>query len=171
MLSGAVVLMPLQSQFEGWSLLTNQAHVWATIHPTLVWVYYICIIAALWGSLQALPEIYARVTHEFLKSIWPKLTWSFLRVKQAICLYIFLVTMIIVWSDIPFNTLIQIVGFLSVNLAIALIMIVALYLNFKLPAVYRTSSPILIGAIISSIILIIFVITSGFGLAKKLIGF
>ena len=171
MLSGAVVLMPLQSQFEGWSLLTNQAHVWATIHPTLVWVYYICIIAALWGSLQALPEIYARVTHEFLKSIWPKLTWSFLRVKQAICLYIFLVTMVIVWSDIPFNTLIQIVGFLSVNLAIALIMIVALYLNFKLPAVYRTSSPILIGAIISSIILIIFAITSGFGLAKKLIGF
>jgi hypothetical protein len=66
MLSGAAVLMPLQSRFDGWSLLTNQAHVWRTIHPTLVWTYYVCVIAALWGSLQALPEIYARVTQEIV---------------------------------------------------------------------------------------------------------
>ena len=38
MLSGAVVLYPLETQFKGWSLLTEQAHVWNNIHPTLVWV-------------------------------------------------------------------------------------------------------------------------------------
>jgi Mn2+/Fe2+ NRAMP family transporter len=171
MLSGAVVLMPLHSRFEGWSLLTNQAHVWATIHPTLVWIYYVCVIAALWGTLQALPEIYSRVTHEFFESIWPQRTWSILKVKRVICLYIFLVTMVLVWSNVPFNTLIQIVGFLSVNFATALVMVVALFLNFKLPAVYRTKAPILIGSVMSSVILIIFAVTSGFGLARKLIGF
>jgi hypothetical protein len=171
MLSGAVVLMPLHSRFEGWSLLTNQAHVWATIHPTLVWIYYVCVIAALWGTLQALPEIYSRVTHEFFESIWPQRTWSILKVKRVICLYIFLVTMVLVWSNVPFNTLIQIVGFLSVNFATALVMVVALFLNFKLPAVYRTKAPILIGSVMSSVILVIFAVTSGFGLARKLIGF
>ena len=171
MLSGAAVLMPLQSRFEGWSLLTNQAHVWATIHPTLIWIYYICVIAALWGSLQALPEIYGRVTHEFLQSIWPQRKWSYHGVKRAICLYLFLVTMVLVWSEIPFNILIQIAGFLFANLAIALIMVAALYLNFKLPAVYRTRPPILIGSAISSVVLIIFAVTSGWGLARKLLGF
>ncbi len=171
MLSGAAVLMPLQSRFEGWSLLTNQAHVWATIHPTLVWIYYVCVIAALWGSLQALPEIYARVTHEFLQSIWPGREWSFMAVKKSICLYIFLVTMVFVWLNIPFNILIQIAGFLFANFAIALVMVVVLYLNFMLPAVYRTGLPMLVGAVLSAAVLILFAVISGWGLARKLIGF
>ena len=171
MLSGAAVLMPLESRFEGWDLLTNQAHVWRSIHPTLVWIYYVCVIAALWGSLQALPEIYARVTQEFCQSIWPQKSWSYQSVKRSICLYIFLVTMILVWLDIPFNTLIQIAGFLFANFAIALIMVVALYLNFKLPPVYRTGLPVLISSVVSSAVLILFAVISGWGLARKLIGF
>lgn len=171
MLSGAAVLMPLESRFEGWSLLTNQAHVWRSIHPTLVWIYYVCIVAALWGSLQALPEIYARVTQEFCQSIWPQRSWSYHSVKRSICLYIFLITMILVWLNIPFNTLIQIAGFLFANFAIALIMVVAIYLNFKLPAVYRTGLPVLISSILSSAVLIFFAAISGWGLARKLLGF
>ena len=170
MLSGAAVLMPLESRFDGWSLLTNQAYVWRTIHPTLVWIYYVCVIAALWGSLQALPEIYSRVTHEFCQSIWPQRTWTFDGVKKTVCMYIFLVTMVLVWLDIPFNTLIQIAGFLFANFAIALIMVVALYLNFKLPASYRTRLPVLVGAVLSSGILVVFAAISGWGLARKLLG-
>ena len=170
MLSGAAVLMPLESRFEGWSLLTNQAHVWRIIHPSLVWIYYVCVIVALWGSLQALPEIYARVTQEFFQSIWPRRTWHYGAIKKTVCLYIFGVTMVLVWLNIPFNTLIQIAGFLFANFAIALIMLVALYLNFKLPRSYRTQAPVLIGSVLSSAILLVFAAISGWGLARKLLG-
>jgi Mn2+/Fe2+ NRAMP family transporter len=39
--------------FEGWHLLTDQAQIWNNIHPSLVWVYYVCVLAALWGTLQS----------------------------------------------------------------------------------------------------------------------
>ena len=170
MISGAAVLYPLESRFEGWSLLTNQAHVWSNIHPSLTWIYYVCIIAALWGTLQALPEIYARVTTEFFESIWPDRTWSYYKIKRVICLYIFATTMLIVWNNIPFDILTQIAGFLIANFAIALIMVAALYLNFKLPPAYRTRPSILVGAVVSTVVLLISAAISGWGLIGKLAG-
>ncbi len=168
MISGAAVLLPLETRFEGWSLLTHQAHVWAQIHPSLVWIYYICILAALWGTLQALPEIYARVAQEFLSAVWPDRQWKFERVKRAICLYVFAATMLIVWNNIPFNILTQIAGFLIANLAIAMMMIAAIYLNFKLPAPYRTRNWVLIGAGLSTLVLAASAVISGWGLVGKL---
>jgi Mn2+/Fe2+ NRAMP family transporter len=170
MLSGAAVLYPLESRFEGWGLLTEQAHVWRNIHPTLVWIYYVCIIAALWGTLQALPEIYARVMQEFLQAIWPDREWNYDRLKRRICLYIFTVAVVIIWLNIPFDILIQIAGFIMANFAIALIMAAAVYLNFKLPPMYRTNGLVLTGAILSVVILAVFAAISGWGLAAKLIG-
>ena len=105
MISGAAVLFPLETRFEGWNLLTHQAHVWRQIHPSLVWIYYVCILAALWGTLQALPEIYARVAQEFLSARWPDRTWEYQAIKRVICLYIFATTMLIVWNNIPFDIL------------------------------------------------------------------
>ena len=170
MISGAAVLYPLESRFEGWSLLTNQAHVWSNIHASLVWVYYVCIIAALWGTLQALPEIYARVIQEFCVAIWPQGKWDYDRIRRRICLYIFCTTMIIVWLNIPFDILIQIAGFILANFSIALIMLAAIYLNFKLPSVYRTRWPILSGALVAAVVLVIFAVISGQGLITKLLG-
>ena len=63
-----------------------------------------------------------------------------------------------------------IAGFLLANLSIALIMIAALYLNFKLPAPYRVRVPFLAGAILSSAVLLLFAVISGWGLAAKLFG-
>ena len=90
--------------------------------------------------------------------------------RRLICVYIFCVALIIVWLNIPFNILIQIAGFILANLSIAIIMLAALYLNFKLPAPYRTRLPMLIGAILSTGVLIIFASISGWGLAGKLFG-
>ncbi len=168
MISGAAVLLPLETRFEGWSLLTHQAHVWAQIHPSLVWIYYICILAALWGTLQALPEIYARVAQEFLSAVWPDRPWKFERIKRAICLYVFAATMLIVWNNIPFDILTQIAGFLIANLAIAMMMIAAIYLNFKLPAPYRTRNWVLVGAGLSTLVLAASAVISGWGLVGKL---
>ncbi len=170
MVSGAAVLYPLKTEFKGWSLLTEQAHVWSNIHASLVWVYYICIIAALWGTLQTLPEIYARVTQEFFQAIWPNREWDYHKIQRIICVYIFLTTIIIIWLNIPFDILTQIAGFILANFSIALMMLATLYLNFKLPSVYRTRLPMLIGAIVSAGILIIFAGISGWGLIGKLFG-
>jgi Mn2+/Fe2+ NRAMP family transporter len=170
MVSGAAVLYPLETQFEGWSLLTNQAHVWSNIHPSLVWVYYICILAALWGTLQALPEVYARVMQEFFQAIWPDREWDYRKLQKQICLYIFVTTMIIVWLNIPFDILTQIAGFLLANLAIPVAMIASLYLNFKLPPQYRVGPLTLIGSIGSAVILMIIGGVSGWGLLGKLLG-
>ena len=110
MLSGAAVLYPKESEFKGWSLLTEQRHVWSEIHDKLIWVYYICIIAALWGTLQALPEIYARVSQEFFQAIWPNREWDYDKIRRYVCLYIFITTFVIVWLNIPFDILTQIAG-------------------------------------------------------------
>ena len=170
MISGAAVLYPLKTEFKGWSLLTEQAHVWSNIHASLVWVYYISIIAALWGTLQALPEIYARVSQEFLQAIWPNREWDYHKIQRLICGYLFITTAIIIWSNVPFHILTQIAGFLIANLAIGMMMVAALYLNFKLPSVYRTRLPMLIGAVVSAGILIVFAGISGWGLSAKLLG-
>jgi Mn2+/Fe2+ NRAMP family transporter len=176
MVSGAAVLFPLLASgrlpggFQGWSLLTDQAHVWRSIHPWLVWVYYVTVIAALWGTLQALPEIYARVSQEFFQAVWPKRVWDYGRLQRAVGVYIFASTMPLVWSNIAFDTLIQIASFLLANLAIALAMIAALALNFKLPPVYRTHPWMLGGAVLSAIVLVLFAGISGWGLTAKLLG-
>ena len=170
MLSGAAVLYPLQTEFKGWSLLTEQAHVWGNIHASLVWVYYICIIAALWGTLQVLPEIYARVMQEFFQAIWPDREWDYGRIRRNVCVYIFTATMIIVWLNVPFDILTQVAGFILANFSIALMMLAALYLNFKLPVLYRTRLPMLVGGLVSAVILICFAGISGWGLITKLLG-
>jgi Mn2+/Fe2+ NRAMP family transporter len=174
MVSGAAVLYPLLqggrlAGFQGWSLLTDQAHVWRAIHPALVWVYYITVIAALWGTLQALPEIYARVTQEFFQAVWPKRTWDYAPLQRVLGAYIFVVTTFFVWRNYAFDTLIQIASFLLANLAIALAMIAALILNFKLPSAYRTRPWMLAGGVASAAILVLFAAISGWGLAVKVL--
>ena len=62
--------------------------------------------------------------------------------------------MLIVWNNIPFDILTQIAGFLIANLAIAIMMVAAIYLNFKLPASYRTRAWVLGGAVLSTVVLI-----------------
>ena len=136
----------------------------------MVWVYYICIIAALWGTLQALPEIYARVMQEFFQAIWPNREWDYGRIRRNVCVYIFIATMIIVWLNVPFGILTQIAGFILANFSIALMMLAALYLNFKLPVLYRTRLPMLVGGLVSAVILICFAAISGWGLITKLFG-
>ncbi|MBL7044254.1 MAG: Nramp family divalent metal transporter [Pirellulaceae bacterium] len=174
MMSGAAVLYPMLEQgrmdagFQGWSLLTEQAHVWRNIHPGLVAVYYVCVIAALWGTLQALPEAYARVTQEFFQAVWPGRTWDYAKIRAVICVYLFVFTTVVVWTGASFDTLIQIASFLVSNFALAMIMFAALYLNSKLPPAYRTRLPVLLGGVISAIVLSVFTAISGWGLTVKL---
>ena len=174
MTAGAAVLYPMLARgeiepgFKDWALLTDLAYVWKNIHPALVWVYYVCILAALWGTLQALPEAYARVTQDFFKAVWPKVGWRYGPIRRVICLYLFISTTVTVWLNLSFDMVTQIVSFLVSNVGLALVMLAVLYLNHQLPKAYRTSKPILIGGILSTIVLAVVSVVSGWGLVAKL---
>jgi Mn2+/Fe2+ NRAMP family transporter len=170
MVSGAAVLYPLETRFEGWSLLTSQAHIWRAIHPGLVWVYYVCIAAAMWGTLQALPEVYGRVCQDFFQAIWPRRKWEMKRLQLGVCAYLFSVTMFLVWFEIPFDLLTQIAGFVLSNLAIFVALGAALYLNHQLPPALRTRPAMLAGAVAALVVLGTAAALSGRGLLLKLFG-
>jgi len=174
MLAGAAVLYPrlasgeLPAAFSGWSLLTDQGHIWRNIHPALVWVYYVCVLAALWGTLQAYPEIYSRVTYEFWAAIWPRHTPSYRRLQIGICAYVFVTAVPLVWSDIEFSTTTAIVAFLATNAGVAVAMLAALYLNFQLPPRYRTRWWMFAGGVASAVILVAVSVVSGWELLRSI---
>ena len=173
MLAGAAVLYPrlasgeLPAAFTGWSLLTDQGHIWTAIHPGLIWVYYVCVLAALWGTLQAYPEIYSRVTHEFWSAIWPQRTPAYRKLQVGICVYVFVTAVPLVWSDIQFTTITAIVAFLATNAGVAVAMLAALWLNFQLPPRYRTRRWMFAGGVASAVILVAVSAVSGWELLRS----
>lgn len=168
--SGAAVLYPLATRFEGWSLLTHQAYVWAAVSPYLIWVYYVSVLAALWGTLYAMPEIYARVTHEFLHAINPARHASYDQLKWRLAACVFVATLILVWSDVSFVVLTQVTAFLLAGAGIALVAVAAIYLNFLLPPPYRTRWWMLAGALASAFLITAATCLTGFGLLAKSLG-
>jgi hypothetical protein len=174
MVAGAAVLLPrlssgeLGSIFNGWSLLTDQGDIWRSIHPSLVWVYYVCVVAALWGTVQSYPEIYARVTHDFCTAIWPSRQFSLRRFRLMIAAYVFLVATPLVWIDVSFATLVAIVAFLATGAGVALAMIAALYLDRQLPPLYRTRRWLFAAGLLSAAILTAVSCITGWGLFQQI---
>ena len=174
MMAGAAVLYPqlasgnLDRAFAGWSLLTDQASIWRNVHPALIWVYYVCVLMALWGTLQAFPEIYARVICDFGQALWPGRNWSRLRVQLIVSLYVIVSSSVVVWSSLRFDTLTHVVAFLTTNLGVTLAMFAALYLNFQLPKAYRTRWWMLGSGVASALILLLVSAVSGFGVWLEL---
>jgi hypothetical protein len=134
----------------------------------LVWVYYVCVLAALWGSLQSYPEIYSRVTHGFASAIWPQRSIRFGWLQIGICLYVVATAVPLVWIEVDFATLTNIVAFLATNAGVALAMLSALYLNFQLPPLYRTRWWMLAACILSAVILVAVSAISGWQLARSI---
>lgn len=174
LVAGAVVLYPMLASgemgaaFQNWSLLTDQAHVWRSVHESLIWVYYISVLIALWGTLQAYPEIYSRVVTDYCQAMFPGKAWTQRRVQLAISGYVLVTAMAVIWSDLPFDTATQIVAFLATNLGVALALCAALYLNFRLPSAYRTRWWMLAGGLISAALLLAVSVISGLGLWHKI---
>lgn len=174
MMAGAAVLYPLlasgelKSAFSGWSLLTDQAYIWRNVHESLIWVYYVCVLVALWGTLQAFPEIYTRVIVDFGNAIWPEKNFSRRAVQLVVSLYVIVSSSLVIWSDVKFDTLTHVVAFLTTNLGVALAMVAAVYLNFQLPAAYRTRWWMMIGGVVSALVLLAVSLVSGIGVWREL---
>ncbi len=170
MIAGAVVLYPSQMILPGnaWDLLTKQSSIWAQIHGALVPVYYVAILAALWGTLATIPEAVTRVTHEFLSAVWPRFaSLPYRGLQTIIVIWFFVSSCLWIWSDISFDLITQIVALLMTNLGVGLICLAAIYLNFKLPPAYRTRPVMLIGSILAAIILLAAFFGSALGLLQK----
>jgi Mn2+/Fe2+ NRAMP family transporter len=174
MVAGAAVLYPRREagealgSFDGWHLLTDQAEIWNAIHPSLVWVYYACVLAALWGTLQSYPDIYARGVTSFLHAIWPNRSWKRRSIQLVICGYVFVTATAMIWSNVNFNTMTQTVNFLATTLGVAIAMLAALWLNQQLPRAYRTRWWMLAAGVASAAIMVAVSAISGWGVWQQL---
>ena len=171
MIAGAGVLFPRQQILPGnaFDLLTRQSSIWAQIHSGLVPVYYIAVVASLWGTLATIPEAVTRVTHEFLSAVWkPFETFPYKRLQAIIVLWFFTTSCIWIWSDISFAMLTQIVAMLTTNLGVGLLGVAAIYLNFKLPKLYRARTWVVAGGILATIVLMLAFTGSAIGVLGKM---
>jgi Mn2+/Fe2+ NRAMP family transporter len=141
MVAGAVVLHPIGQMPMGFDLLSRQAAIFAQISPALIPVYYLAILFALWGTLNTVPEIYARVTHAFLGALWPARLAAVrdLTVLRAIGLYLALCSIPLLWFRVRPQLMMDVVGLLSTNLGVGLAFVAALWLDRRLPPPLRAS--------------------------------
>ena len=177
MIAGAAVLLPrlgqrrtcAMSSTAGACSPTRATSGRASI-PALVWVYYVCVVAALWGTVQSYPEIYTRVTHDFCRAIWPERTVLAAPISTAsIAAYVFAVATPLVWINVSFATLTAIVAFLATGAGVALAMIAALYLDRQLPPLYRTRRWMFAAGVLSAVILTAASCVSGWGLLQQML--
>lgn len=141
LVAGAVVLHPIGQMPLGFDLLSRQAAIFERISPALIPVYYVAILLALWGTLNSVPEIYARVTHGFLGALFPRRTaaLAYPSVLRGIGLYLALCSIPLLWFRAQPQAMMDIVGLLSTNLGVALAFVAALWLDGRLPPPLRAS--------------------------------
>lgn len=140
MSSGAEVLYPRRQVLSGdaFELLTKQASIWRHIHEQLVPVYYVVVVAALWGTLATVPEAFCRVSHDFIGTIWPRFrTVSLGRFQAAVSVWMFLSAMVWMWTGVTFDLLTQVSAFFSLSLGMSIVCLAAVYFNARLPRLYR----------------------------------
>lgn len=177
MMAGAQVMFPRIDadplhRIPDWSeVLTEQRYVWQQLSRLLVPVYFVCVLAALWGTLNTLPEIWARVIKEFLAAIWPQVEhWRYRRFQLlivAVSLAPCLVCLFLGWNV---ELLAAITATLTTNLGVALACGMGVYLNMTLPKPYRPRLPLLVGGLAATIVLVISALGGVIGLVQRMTG-
>ena len=153
-MAGAAILNPLERIPSGYDLLTEQAHIFAQISPRMVSIYYVIILTALWGTLNALPDIYARGTHSFLSQLLPggaKL--SYRKVMNCFGGLMLLLTWTLVWSGTTPIFMIDLVALFSTNIGVGLACWAGLWLDTTLPAELRLSRWMRVAAAAAAIVI------------------
>lgn len=156
LVAGAVVLHPIGQMPLGFDLLSRQATIFAKISPVLVPVYYVAILFALWGTLNSVPEIYARVTHAFLGALLPErfAKVPYERVMRGLGVYLALCSIPLLWFRIQPQAMMDFVALFSTNLGVGLAFLAALWLDRRLPRELR-ASPLLFGAGVASFLVVL----------------
>lgn len=169
--AGATVLYPRHQPIgdNAWELLTKQASIWRQIHAGLVPVYYVAVVAALWGTLASIPEAISQCVHDFLSAIWPRFEKvSVDRVKTVIAMWFFATSMVWVWTGVSFSILTAIGAFFSLSLLLSVVFVCVLYFNATLPPLYRPQWWMIAGGAASAVVLILCAIGGAVGLYNVL---
>ena len=154
MVAGAAVLRPLHRIPKGFDLLTEQAAIFGQISPMMVPLYYVTILTALWGTLNALPDIYARGIHSFLRQLIPRTSnLQYRQVMTVFGLVMLVVTWFLIWVGTTPIIMIDIVALFSTNLGVGLVCVAAVWLDRQLPAERRSSRPLWWATLLSAIVI------------------
>jgi len=171
LISGASVLHPRHLLPGGFALLSHQRAIWEQISPLMVPVYYICVLAALWGTLYSLPEMYARLTHEFLGAVMAAVRRApYRKVFLWVGIYIAVVCTFVVWSGMQPVTMMDIAAMISTNIGIMLVCFGAFWLNKSLPKEYRMGKRVVVGLLITALMLTLVSVLSVTQMWAKYIG-
>ena len=154
LVAGAVVLHPIGQMPLGFDLLSRQAAIFERISPALIPVYYVAILFALWGTLNSVPEIYARVTHGFLGALFPGrfAGVGYQSVLRAVGVYLAACTVPLLWFQVQPQAMMDFVGLFSTNLGVALAFVAALWLDRRLPPALRASRLTFLAGVLSALI-------------------
>lgn len=154
LIAGAAVLHPRHLLPGGFALLSHQRAIWEQVSPLMVPVYYISVLAALWGTLYSLPEMYARLTHEFLGALIGAVRRApYRKVFLAVGVYIGVVCICVIWSGMQPVTIMDIAAMISTNIGIMMVCFGAFWLNKSLPKEYRMGKLVLVGMLIAAFML------------------
>ena len=154
LIAGAAVLHPRHLLPGGFALLSHQRAIWEQVSPLMVPVYYISVLAALSGTLYSLPEMYARLTHEFLGALIGAVRRApYRKVFLSVGVYIGLVCICVIWSGMQPVTIMDIAAMISTNIGIMMVCFGAFWLNKSLPKEYRMGKLVLVGMLIAAFML------------------
>ena len=135
-------------------MLSHQKAIWEQLSPFMVPVYYVTVLAALWGTLYAIPELYARLSHEVLGALFAAVRRTAYRtVFLCVGSYIGAVSIFVMWSGMKPVTMMDVAAMISTNIGIMLVCYGTLWLNASLPRDYRMGKSTLVGIIITAAIL------------------
>ncbi|HUG52163.1 MAG TPA: Nramp family divalent metal transporter [Vicinamibacteria bacterium] len=163
LVAGAVVLNPIGQMPLGFDLLSRQAAIFERISPTLIPVYYVAILFALWGTLSSVPEIYARVSHAFLAALFPARFAGvrYVSVLRGVGIYLALSTVPLLWFRVRPQAMMDVVGLVSTNLGVGVAFVAALWLDRRLPPPLRVSRPVFVAGIFSALVVLAATAISG----------
>ncbi len=154
LMAGAAVLHPRQLLPGGYVLLSHQKAIWEQLSPVMVPVYYVTILAALWGTLYAIPELYARLNHEFLGALFPAVRRTpYRKVFIYVGIYIGVASIFMLWTGMKPVTMMDIAAMISTNIGIMLVSFGTLWLDASLPKAYRMGKVAFVGMIITAALL------------------
>lgn len=154
MVAGAAILNPLHRIPTGFDLLTEQAHIFAQISAAMIPVYYVTILAALWGTLNSLPDIYARGAHSILTQTLPATRNLRLRtVMNVFGLTMLALSWLLIWTETTPIILIDLVALFSTNIGVGLTCFAAVWLDGQLPPERRVARPVWWATLLSAAVI------------------
>ncbi|WP_425058920.1 hypothetical protein SCACP_35680 [Sporomusa carbonis] len=153
---GASMLHTQQLVPAGLKLFEYQSKFLTELHPSLLYLYYLGVWCALWGTLYSIIELYPSTTYE---SFAPAFKWVRDRGRQGVVkyVYVYIVAVGLAYNWLGFNvvTILTIGGILGGSLGCGLWALAQVWTESKmLPPEYRMRPAVKYATILSGIFLL-----------------